>query len=183
MRVVIFILFAILFSFNVNALAVASDYLKDETLILVDDESKLYGIRLQNSGLEEIYLRLSYDDSIAKIIDYEEFYTVPPQSSYEILFNVSPPKKARPNEVYTVSYTVHELGGKGGSFPILLKISKTINVRIIKNPEKIYLEDYSYVAYGVIALAFLLYVFRKKIMRFWKGKNKTPKTYLKWKIK
>ena len=183
MRVVIFILFVILLSFNVNALAVASDYLKNDTMILEDDESKIYGIRLQNTGLGEIYLKVTYDDTVAKIIDYQEFYTVSPESSYEILFNISPPKKSRPNEVFTVSYTVHELGGKGGSLPILLKINKNFNVRIIKNPEKIYLEDYSYVTYSVIALVFLLYVFRKNIMRFWKRKHKTPKTYLKWKIK
>lgn len=146
---------------DVGALSVVSDYLENGTLILLDDESKLYGIRLQNPSPQEIMLKVTYDDTIAKIVDYEEVYTLLPKTSRAIFFNVSAPKKFKPNEIYAVGYTVHQLSGSGSGVPILLKISRSFNVKIIKNPGKFYL-NYPYIAYAVIALASLIYIFRKR---------------------
>lgn len=187
MRVVIFILLAALLSFNANALAVASDYLEDNTLLVEDKGSKLYGIRLQNPDPGETQLQLTYDDSLSKVIDYEEVYTIPPKSAKSILFNVTAPKKLRPGDTFTIGYTVHQLSGSGSGVPLLLKINKSFNVRIIKSPDKFYLEDYSYAVYAIIALSFLLYIFRKNIAIYWRERGKIAKNILgkgkinKWK--
>ena len=166
MRVVILlILIAITLSFNVNALAVVSDFLENDTLFLEDGTSKLYGIRLQNPSSEETQLKLTYDDTIAKIIDYEEIYTVPPKSSKAITFNITTPRKFNPGDTYVVSYTVHQLSGSGGGIPVLLKINKNFNVKIIRVPDKFYI-NYSYIAYAAIAVALLSYVFWKIIMSY-----------------
>ena len=171
MRVIIFTLLlavAIIFSFNVNALAVASDYLENNTLILLDGTSKLYGIRLQNPTSNEINIKVTYDSTIAKIVDYQEIYTIPPKTNQPIFFNISAPSNSKPEDTYTISYTVHELSGSGSGVPILLKINRGFKVKIIKNPDKFYI-SYDYVNYvvsaviiAVIILVLLLYVFRRK---------------------
>lgn len=178
MRVIIFIFLIALLSFNVNALAVATDYLENGTLFLEEGSSKLYGARLQNSASGEIQVQLTYGDTLAKIIDYEETYTIPPKGTQSITFNITAPKDTKPGNTFTFGFTVHQVSGSGPGVPILLKINKNFKVKIIRNPDKIYLEDYSYIAYIVIAIALLLYIFRKNIVRLWKRKNKFSKTYL-----
>ena len=184
MRVVIFILFTALLSFNANALAVVSDYLEDDTLLLEDKGSKLYGVRLQNPDEEEIQVQLTYNTDIAKVIDYEEAYTIPQKSSIAIRFNISAPKKSRLGDVYTMGYTVHQLAGSGQGVPLLLKINNGINVKIVKDPDKFYLENYPYAGYIIVALALLSYIFRKNIADYWKERNKifSKKVFKKRKI-
>ena len=184
MRVVIFFLFLVILSFNVNALAVASDYLKDKTMQLKDGTSTLYGIRIQNSGSEEASFQLTYDDSIAKVIDYKEIYTIPPSSKESILFNISVPKNLRPGDTFTVSYTIHQLEGGGSGVPILLKIGKNFKVEIIKNPDKFYIDElYVYYPQAIIVLIIISII---AIKIFWKkskyGKIKVNKKrkIIKW---
>lgn len=174
MRRITFILFmAVICSFNADALAVVSDYLENGTLFLADDTSKLYGIRLQNPSSEEIRLQLTYDDAIAKVIDYEEIYTIPPKTNKAVFFNISA-LNAEPGNTYTVGYTIHQLSGSGPGVPILLKINKNFKVKIIKNPNKFYV-NYSYITYAaaLVLLLFILYVFRKKTINYPRGKRKT----------
>ena len=171
MRLIIFILLiALAFSFNARALGVASDYLENSTLILMEGTSKLYGIRLQNPGLEEIYIKLTYNEDIAKIVDYEEIYKIPPKSSKSVFFNISSQNSKQ--GTYTVGYTVHQLSGSSSGVPILLKINKNFNVNIIENPENKITKDAvirntgSYLAYVAVALALLLYIFGKKVFKY-----------------
>lgn len=174
MKILVLIpLILIALTYNVNALAVASDYLENDTLFLVDGTSKLYGIRLQNPSSQEIQLQLTYDDAIVNVIDYEEIYTIPLKTNKPIFFNISAPPNSKPGDTYTVSYTVHQLSGSGPGVPILLKINKNFKVKIIKDPNKFYI-NYSYVAYAIIALAFLLFIYRKKIINYL-GKNRKIK--------
>ena len=160
----------VILSFNVSALAVASDYLKDKTLLLEDGTSKFYGIRLQNSGSEEIQIQLTYTSTVARVVDYQEIYTVPPNSNRPILFKISAPPGSKPGDVFRLGYTINELSPPaGGGIPFLIKISKNIKVKIIEDPDKFY-PNYDYVAYGAIILAFILYIYRKKIMSLFKRK-------------
>ncbi len=166
MKILIFALFIAVLSLNAGALSVVSDYLVNDTLLIEEGSSKLYGARLQNPGSEEIYLQITYDNTTAKIIGYEEINAVPPQSSKPILFNVSAPPKAKPGKIYIISYTVHELSGSGQGVPILLKISKSLKVKIIKDPDKFYIDELKQfipqaAILGVI-LFFLIMKFAKK---------------------
>ena len=155
-------------SFNVYALSVASDFLENDTLFLMEGTSKLYGVRLQNPASEQIYLQITYDGGIVKIVDYEETYIVPPKSSKAIFFNISAPK-SKPDDNYAVAYTIHQLSGSGSGVPLLLKINKNFNVKIIENPDKPGTSksdvnksniSYTYVL-SALALLFLVYTLRK----------------------
>ena len=176
MRKAIFILLAVLASIlNVSALGVVSDYLENNTLILAEGSSKLYGIRLQNPTSEELYIKLTYDDTIAKIIGYQEIYSIPKKDSKSLFFNISVPPNFKQDGIYTVSYTVHQLSGSGSGVPILLKINKNFNLKIIKKPDKPDIKKnplmyYPYAVYGAIALAILFYIFRKNTMNLRKNK-------------
>ena len=185
MKTVVFLIFlwmAVMSSFNAGAIAVASDYLENSTLTLVDGASALYGIRLQNPSPEEIHLKLTYDDSIAKIVDYQEGYAVPAKSSFAIFFNISAPN-AKPGDVFDVGYTVHEVSASGAGIPLLLKINKNFKVKIVEAPDKSYTDkfhiSYAWLAVGIIALAFFIFISRKKIAGYFRG-NKKGKV-IKWK--
>lgn len=165
MKLAIFVLLGIMLSLNVKALAVASDYLENNTLVLIEETSKIYSIRLQNPDSREIKVKLDYSTGIMKVIDYKEEYILPPKSSARIEFNVSAPKYDKSNDIFALGYTVHQLTApSGGGIPFLTKINKNFKLKVIKNPSRFHV-NYDYVAYAVIALAFLLYVYRKKFAK------------------
>lgn len=119
---------------KVNAISVVSDFLENDTLELTEGTSKIYSIRLQNIANEEASLRLDYDTTYMKVIDYKEIYTLAPkETGYRILFNVTAPRK--PGK-YTVGYTVGEVEpGAGAGLPLRLKISKNFNLKVIEEPK------------------------------------------------
>ena len=183
MKILFFILFVILLCFNVNSISVVSDRLENDILLLEDGTSKLYGIRLQNADSNEIQLQLTYDKTIAKVIDYQEMYTVPPKESKPIYFNISAPTNSKPDDLYTVSYTVHDLSGGGTGLSISLKINKDFKVKIIKDPNKFYLSDYyKHIPRIIIILAILAILFKKDwiMSTFFKNMPKKRKV-IKWK--
>ena len=170
-------------SLSASALAVASDYLEDNTLTLIEDSSKIYSIRLQNPDSYEARFKVDYDKQFMNSIDFKEEYVLQPQSTARIEFNVTSPKYDEKNNLFVISYTIHQLSsGSGGTF-FLTKISKNFKLKVEKktdeNPgksdagydHKSYV-NYKYAAYAVVALAFMLYVFRKKLLKNNKAKAK-----------
>lgn len=171
MRLIIFITLAAMLSFNVNALSIASDFLENDTLFLMEGISKLYGIRLQNPASEQAYLQITYQSPIAKIVDYEETYTVPAKSSRSVFFNVSAPG-SKPGDIYAVGYTVHQFSGSGQGVGIALKINKNFNVKIIENPDKPKVSEpsssnfnYKNIAYAAIILLIFIYIIKKNVLK------------------
>lgn len=176
MKVIIFILLAIgMLSLSVNAISVASDYLANGTLELIQGTSKIYSIRLQNPTDNEIGIKLDYDAGFMNAIDYKEVYILPPKTTgYRIEFNVTASQKPG---LYTVGYTVSEIGQSGGGgLPIRLKVNKNFKLRIIEDPDRRVTESsnetviespnrfhvaYSGLAFAVILLTAVL-LFRKK---------------------
>ena len=170
MRWLVLISFSILLSLNAKALAVASDYLDDNTLALVEGTSKIYSIRLQNPDSFESRVKIDYDGQYMKAMDFKEEYVLPPKSSTRIEFNVTAPKYNKNNNEFVISYTVHQLSGtSGGGIPFLTKINKNFKLRVARDPSKFYL-DYDYAAFAAIILTFLLYV-------FWTRQNNKRKKY------
>lgn len=175
MKVAILLLLAlVLVSLEVNAIAVASDYLANGTLELIEGSSKIYSIRLQNPTDNEVGIKLDYDKTFMKVVDYKGVYTLQPkETGYKILFNVTALQK--PGE-YIVGYTVSEVEPSGGGgLPIRLKINRNFKLKIVKAPNKFHI-NYDYVAVAVIVLVFLLYAFRKK--RAMKHSRAKPKKFL-----
>ena len=139
MRCIIFLLFILVIaSFKVNAISVVSDYLANDTLELIRGTSKIYGIRLQNPTENEVGIKLDYDATFMKVIDYKEVYTLAPKEiGRSILFNVTAPKEPG---LYRVGYTVSEVEPSGGGgLPIRLKINRNFNLRIIEDPNKFHI--------------------------------------------
>ena len=191
MRLIIFILLAVvlisLSSLKTNAISFASDHLENDTLVLISGDSKIYGIRLQNPSDSPVSVKIEYDNTLMKIIDYREIYNLgPKETGYSISFNVTAPKKPG---IYDVGYTVMEVEAGGGGLPIRLKINRNFKLKVteeipagelvakvgsaatgLKNlskelgveiPNKFHLNT-SYVAYAAIALSFVLYILYKK---------------------
>lgn len=164
-------LFLILFllslasSFSAKALAVASDHLEGNTLTLIEGDSKIYSIRLQNPDSSESRVKVDYDHQFMKAIDFKDEYTLPPQSSTRIEFNITAPDYDKNNDLFTLSYTVHQLSApSGGGIPFLTKINKNFKLKVARDPNKFYI-DYDYAVFALIAVVFLFYVFWKKRIR------------------
>lgn len=175
MRFIVLILTALILISNVEALAVASDYLEDNTLQLIEGTSTIYSIRLQNTGSDETRVKIDYDGTLMKAIDFKEEYTLPPKSSTRIEFNVTAPEYKKNSNVFTLSLTAHQtaVGGASG-IGFLPKINKNFKLEVLKNPDRFYI-DPLYMVYAAIVLAFLGLVHRKKIIDLWKRRNQTFK--------
>lgn len=160
MKGVTFLLFLAILSLEVSAIAVASDYLVNDTLELIEGTSKIYSIRLQNPTTYEVGIKLDYDKTFMKVIDYKDVYTLAPkETGYRVLFNVTAPKEPG---IYKVGYTVSEVEpDAGGGLPIRLKINRNFNLRVIEDPNKFRIKN-EHFAYAAIIFAFLLYIFWKK---------------------
>ena len=116
-------------SFEAHAISVVSDYLANGTLELTESTSKIYSIRLQNPTDNEVGIKIDYDATFIKVIDYKDVYVLPPRTTgYRINFNVTAPKKTGE---YTVGYTVSEVEpSAGGGLPIRLKINRNFKLRV-----------------------------------------------------
>jgi len=161
MRVAILILFGVLMSLNVNALSVASDFLEGGILEVTEGTSKIYGIRLQNTESFETHIKVTYEIEFVNILDYQEEYTVLPKSAVEVKFNVTAPNYNKNNNEFSISYTVHQLTGSGGGLGFLPKINKNFKMRVIKDPNTFRI-NYYYIAYGIILLAIVFFIYKKK---------------------
>lgn len=174
--IIILVLLSSLLSLNAKALAVASDYLENNMLVLEEGASTIYSIRLQNTESYEAAYKVDYDKNFLKPIEYKEQYIVEPKSSYRIEFNVTAPAydhKDQNNNLLTLGYTVHQLTGQsGGGIPFLTKINKNFKLKVIKNPNKLYI---NYLSVGYIAVLLLLTFFLLKKCLFNKNISKKKK--------
>ena len=170
MRVVTFILLSVMLSLNAKALAVASDYYEGNTLTLMEGTSKIYGIRLQNPDSYEYKVKVDYDNQFMKAIGFSEEYVLLPQSSTSIEFNVTAPKYDKKNNLFAISYTVHQLTApSGGGIPFLTKINKNIKLQVVEDPNKLHI-DYLSISYIAALLLLAFAVLRKGIKKY----NKLP---------
>ena len=161
MRVVILFLLILALSSNAEAIAVASDYLERDTLELIEGTSKIYRINLQNPDSYETGYKVTYDDKFMKALDFKEEYILPSKSSVTIEFNVTAPKYDKNNNLFKMSYTVHQLSGAGGGVGFLGKISKQFNFQVLKSPSLIHI-NYFAAVYSIILLIIVFFLYRKK---------------------
>ena len=172
MKGAVFLLLAfMLASLEVYAISVASDYLVNGTMEVIEGASKIYGIRLQNPTEYEVGIKLDYDKTFMKIVDYNDLYTLSPkETGFSILFNVTAPKKPG---IYEVSYTVSEAEpGGGGGLPIRLKINRNFKLRVIEDSNKFHFSHYASLAY----IAVLLTIGFAAIKKFLFDKKKSRKS-------
>ncbi len=161
MRVVVLISLILALSLDVEAIAVASDYLEGNILELIEGTSKIYSINLQNPDSSETRYKVTYDDKFMKAIDFKEEYILPPKSSVTVQFNVTAPEYNKDNNLFGMGYTVHQLTGAGGGIGFLGKISKNIKLKVIKDPNRFHI-DFFIVAYAVVFLAIFFFLYKKR---------------------
>ena len=149
-HLIVLLLVLAIASMQSYAISVASDYLANNTMELISGTSKFYGIRLQNPTDDRISIRLDYDDTFMKVIDYQGIYNLSPkETGYSIIFNVTAPKLG----LYTVGYTVSEVEpGNSGGVPIRLKINRNFKLRVIEDPNKFPFSYYASLAYIAVLL-------------------------------
>lgn len=160
MRLIIFILLSMASSLNVEALAVASDYLQDNTLELIESTSTIYSIRLQNPESYETIVKIDYDTGFMKALDFKGEYTLPPESSTRIEFKVTAPKYNESNSLFVLGYTIHQLsGGGGGGVPFLTKINKNFKLKVVEDLDEFHI-NYAIVVIIIVLSIIIFFLLR-----------------------
>jgi hypothetical protein len=169
-------LFILVISLQASAISVVSDFLENDTLVLKEHESKLYGIRIQNGKDYSQHFRVTYDGEYATILDYKGQYEVPPKSSVSIKFNLSSDKMPK-GEPISIGYSVHELSGAGEGVPILLSINKNFNVKVEESGAEPNINPINPEVLAVLAII-LLYLAYRACLKSKTQKNKRKKKFL-----
>jgi len=186
MKVLALVLLSIVLILDVKALSVASDYLERSTLELVEGTSTIYSIRLQNPDTVQSRVRVEYDGEFMKAIDFKEVYTLPPESSTRIEFEITAPEYEKNKDIFHASFTVTQLQAEGEAIPLITKINKNFKIKVLINPDRFYI-DPLYFVYTAGALIFFIFISRKEIMNLFRKRNKTPgnefksRKIIKWK--
>jgi len=158
--------------FDVKALAVASDYLEKNTLQLVEENSTIYSIRLQNPDSYELRVKVDYDKGLMQAIDFKDEYVLQSAETARIEFNITAPKYKKGKNIFPLSYTVHQLSGAGGSgVGFSPQISKGFKLEVMKNPGRFYI-DPLHIVFAAMALAFFLFIYRKNIRSSVKNRSR-----------
>lgn len=168
MRGVILILVCMFFVLDVEALSVASDFIKNKTMHLTEGTSTIYSIRLQNPYSYETRVKVDYNKELMKGLNFEEEYTLPPDSSTRLEFNITAPEYKKNNDLFIVSFTVHQLSGGGGGIGFLTKINKNFKLKVDKKPSFLDKINFLYVSFSIILIIILIFLYKKK-----KPKQKT----------
>lgn len=130
-----------------RAIGVSTPVLTDSTIEVAEGSGPaFFTITLQNVEENDAPVRITYgsDTDIAKIIDYKEVYVLPAKSlDTKVTFNITLPESARINDVYEIRYTVAPMSAQsGGMLSVVAGISKSLKVRVSRNPDKFYLGLY-----------------------------------------
>jgi hypothetical protein len=149
---------------NVQAIAFASDYLENNTLVVIEETSSIYSIRLQNPYSYEIKVEVYGEDVFMKMIDPKEEYIIQPGDVEKIEFNITAPKYDKEgNNWYTMSYSVHQLTGPPGEggIPLMAKMGKNFKVKVIEDPNKFHI-NWFHTAVAAILIVVLYFLIRKR---------------------
>jgi hypothetical protein len=126
-------LFLLVISPEIYSLGVAQDFLQDDTMYLQPGASRLLKITLQNEESQEVLVTLNFESEIARIIDMQQIYTIPP-TFYDKRFymNISIPLDTPYNTSYSIGYSVQPLLNKSGAMiPLNIRLNKHFNVIVV----------------------------------------------------
>lgn len=162
---VIFLLAIALFSSNIFAFAVSSQYSKTSPLEMYTGETKTITVDLQNMpGPDDILAQGSITEGseIARLLETE--YEIPVGSRIPIEIRIEIPKETTQTE-YLVKISFNPTSGtENGSFGFGSAVEKEILVKIIQKPEEVgrsYTLVYLIIALIVLVLIILAVVKRK----------------------
>ena len=149
-------------SLNAKAIAIASDYLESNTMELIEGDSRIYGIRIQNPDPADSRAKVTYDMEFAKAIEFQEEYIIPAGSSVAIQFNITAPKYNKKDNLFSIGFTAHQLThAPGAGTQFLTSIHKKIKLQVVKSPDRLHV-DYLSVAYGIILIVVIFFLYKKR---------------------
>lgn len=158
----------IIFLKDVTGIGIVTNYLENNTLQIMKGTSTIYEIEIQNTE-EEMKVKLVLQSDIAKVIDYQEEYTLPKGvSNTPIYFNITTPNNARVGDEYTINYYVQPLSAKGGNIQFAIALNKNFKVKIIEDPNKPIPKVHFYqfiIAFFLLVLFIVLYKNYKNIFK------------------
>ncbi len=158
-----------------QALGVSTPVLQDNTIEVPERaESTMFTISLQNGDQQNISVKVLYssDSGIANVIGYKDVYFLPSGAGTSVTFNITLPQSAKVNDEFTLSYTVIPVSAQsGGLIPLSAGISRSIKVKVSKNPDRFYLGYYiqetgkTWLVVMAVLAAYVAYSIRKRRKR------------------
>ncbi len=118
------------------AIGISSPPLENNTLEIIEDQTVIFPIGLQNYAGPDMNVTLVVSGS-AHIVNEQETYSLPSGTTYyEILLNVTPPSHARIGDRFGFSVSITSAPSADFQFPLRSGITKSFNVRIIEDTSK-----------------------------------------------
>jgi hypothetical protein len=162
---------------NVQAIGVSTPYLENNILLLPQGTSTLFSITLQNTGTEDIAVKVDYasDNNIASMTNNQTFYNLKAGSvDNQITFNITAPKNARAGSIYELKYSVSPIkADAGGTISFVPGISRSIKIQITKPAETSFLQGL--LDQGLLLGILIIAVVASLILYLAKGKKRRRK--------
>ena len=166
---IILLVAALCISGLAGALGISGPFLEDNTLEVQDGKATTMQLVLQNTNDEPVLtlFSMSSDSDIARVIDPQPSYLLPPKSiSTVIVLNITAPPNAKIGNIFNVKYSFGPVEpSAGGTIAFVPGISRSFKVKIVRGPDKFYFGYYlkekglmwlvillilaGYVAYGI----------------------------------
>ncbi|MBR9677592.1 hypothetical protein GOV04_05625 [Candidatus Woesearchaeota archaeon] len=168
MKKFFFILFLTIFlSSQTQALGVAQDYLKDNTLRLLQGQEHVLKLTLQNPQEEPVTVTLVINSEIATIINPNQTYNLPAKSfDTEIFLKIKAPKDAQIGDAHKIIYSItpQAKDNNGGMIGMNMRLTRSFDVLIVDEngvgtkPKKL---NYYYLSFTIV-LFFVIFLLWKR---------------------
>ncbi len=176
MKLLVWLIIALSLISSVSALGLISPPLGNKTLEILEDQSALFRIGIQNAAGPDMNVTVSVS-GIARILDEQPSYYLPSGTTYyEILLNVTPPKYAKVGDYFGFSVSLGTASASGGQVPFRTGISKSFQVRIIEDKSKLHINYYlSYIGVVLALIIVAAGVFKYFIKEYNLGNERNVK--------
>ncbi len=131
--VIVFLLLALIITQQANAMGVAQDYLKNDTLLLTQGTSHVLNLYLQNPDDKSLIVNLTLQSAIAEILYPQVLYTLPPKPyTTKVAIKVTALSTAYVGDEFSVRYSLILFKNQeGGQLGMVSKITRTFKVIIV----------------------------------------------------
>jgi len=134
-KILAYIILAMLLSVSVSAFGVGTQYMENRTLNLYPGQTYLFKVELQNKDEQEVTVKVILDSSIATLIGGPEV-TIPAKTydNVQVYFNITVPKTAQLGDTYNINYLVAPVEKGEGQVPLAVQYDRTFKILVVERP-------------------------------------------------
>lgn len=181
----------ILLAYQAHAIAIANEFLPNNTILLGRGQSTILSINIQNPDPLNVTVKFAVNSDVAKLMDSNNVYEIPAgKTDTKVYLNITAPKAAKIGDTFDIKMSLEVLSAGSGAIPIGVRLNKKITLTIYEKTSNIF--DYLFIITpGVaifITLSYFVWMAKRNEINIWleerrnrKIKKAKPKNIKKWK--